>query len=198
MPTTPLTLTSALKSVGVAQVNVGDPFTNNGLVALGATEGEITASLPFTTNDLTAPEFTGEIVHSRKVASGSPTINVPLILGDTALWPKIMPTGIRGAGWSTMQSPTTTSVVVVPYDEMGSSWGYNGTTWSPAAPVNALWFWKASPVPGDLAYRFGEGGKVVMPVVFTAMFYAANPEGHKVYTIGDPRAVTPTPIAVLV
>lgn len=196
MPTAPLTLSAALKSVGVAQVNVGDPFTLNGLVALGATEGDITAATPFNTNDLKAPEFTGDIVHVRKITAGSPTITAPVIVGDTALWPKITPTGTRGAGWSVQQNAVSTSVVVVPFDEMGASWSYNGTVWAPAAPVNTIWFWKATPIPGDITYKFGDGGKVILPVTFTGMFYGANPEGHKVYTIGDPVAQGITTVRV--
>jgi hypothetical protein len=54
--------------------------------------------------------------------------------------------------------------------------------------VNSFWIWKARPSKDEVSFGYDDGGRMVVPVTFTSHFYAANPEGHKVYTIGDPRA----------
>jgi hypothetical protein len=61
--------------------------------------------------------------------------------------------------------------------------------------VNAVWFWRATVTPAATPYRSADGGKMLVSVTYEAMFDAARPEGHKLYTIGDP---TNRGIAVLI
>lgn len=192
MSITPLQLAAALKSMGVAQVFVGDPFTLGGMSNLGMTEGEIRVDTPFTPNNLTAPEFTGGVVHQATVTPGEVTVTVPLIMGDPTLFAKISPVGMRGGGHSSPQKPLETSVLVIPLAELGAGLTYPvGGPWNPAAPQNAFWLWRAYATPGAVPFRYADGGKVITEVVFHGMFYAANPEGHKVWTWGDPHTVIP-------
>jgi hypothetical protein len=192
---TPFDLTAALSAMGSAEVFVGDPTVVDGMDSLGATEGEIRASIATLGNPLTAPEFTGDIPHQDSVRYGAPTITVPLILGDEALWAKIMPTGIASGGYSRPQQPVTTTVLIIPRSELGDGLTFDGTTWDPAAPVNAFWLWKAWPSIDAIPYRFDNGGKVISEVTFHGMFDATKPEGAKAFLIGDPNAFS-TPIDI--
>jgi hypothetical protein len=204
-------LTAALAAIGNAHVYVGDAITaQGGMSALGKKNGPATVSVEETYSDLTA-EQTGPTVHARKLMGVQISVTVPLIV-DGTVWAKISPTGTKGGGWSTPQTPTPTTVWIAPDDEVGGGLAYpsagpwartagNGVgaaSGAGAAPVNSFWIWRAVPSMGDVAYSYDDGGRMVVPVTFTSMFDASKPEGHKVYTIGDPRAVTPTPIPVLI
>ncbi len=211
MALVPFSLSAALKAIGNAEVFIGDPFTAGAMLSLGAVEGEIGVDISISENRLTAPELTGDIPHAVQTMIGDATVTVPVIVGDPTLWAKIHPTGGQSGGWSGQQTITPTSVLVLPRSELGGGLSRDATAWTrtagngvlgatgaTAAPVNAVWLWKAYPTFSRLPYRFADGGKVLVDVTFHAMFDAARPEGHKVYTIGDPRAATPTPIAVLI
>lgn len=208
----PFSLTNALQAIGVAEVFVGDPLTASGLTSLGATEGNIEVALPWENNELTAPELTGKVAHQATTTLGAVTIKASVILGDPALYSKISPVGGNGGGFSIPQKVAETAVVVIPRSQVGgglanatgltAGWvrtagnGVAGATDTDAAPVNAVWLWRATMSFGNLPYSYSAGGKVLVEVTFTGMFDASKPEGHKVYTIGDPTAITPTPIAV--
>lgn len=184
--------TELLRAIGVAEVFVGDAFVEDGMAPLGATEGEIRGELTYTENKLTAPERTGDIAHQTQVQLATANIIVPLVLGDEELWDKISPTGAKGGGSSSFQPVQEMSVLVIPKSELSAggtlSKPVDPGVWTPAAPTNALWLWRAYPVPGNIPYRFTDGGKVITEVRFNGMFYPSNPEGQKVFTIGDPSA----------
>lgn len=209
---TPFSLTTALQAIGVADVFIGDTLTANGLTSLGAVEGNIEVSVPWELNELTAPELTGKVPHQATATLGSVTMKVPVILGDASLYSKISPSGTSGGGFSTPQKVAETSCVVIPRSQVGG--GLTNTAGTPtgwtrvagngadagsgvtAAPTNAVWFWRATMSFGNLPYSYSNGGKVLVEVTFTAMFDVSKPEGHKVYTIGDPTALIPSPIPV--
>lgn len=213
MAIAPFQLTDVLKAIGVAEVFIGDPFTVNGMISLGAIEGNVEVAAPQTMNSLTAPEMTGGVPHQATTVLDAVTITVSVIMGDTALYPKISPTGDSSGGYSFPQPVAETSVLVIPRAEVGGglTWDTTGTpawkrtagfgvgaaTGTAAQPKNAVWFWRATPTFGNLPYSYANGGKVLTQVTFHAMFDAARPEGHKVFTIGNPRGVAPTPIAVI-
>lgn len=198
------TLTAALQAIGNAQVFVGDPFTANGLVALGAKEGAVRVEVNEQFNDLTAPELTGPAVHERTLMGVNVRVTVPLILGDPAVYAKISPTGAKGGGSSTPQATVKTSVLVIPDQEVAgglanatgatAGWvrtagnGVAGATATDAAPKHAVWLWRASAETPSRSFTYENGGKMIVEVTFQTFFYAANPEGQKVYTVGDPTA----------
>jgi hypothetical protein len=204
MALTPFQLQDALRAVGVARVFVGDPFTANGMLPLGATEGDIEVNIPEELNTLTAPELTGGIAHQATVTLGEVTLVVPLIMGDPALWAKVSAFGSgTGGGHSIPQNVVTTSVAFVPLSELGGGLSYDGTTWArlagngvaaatgvTAEPQNAIWLWRAVPSNPGFRSRYEDGGKVIQDITFTAMWSqnAGVPEGHKVYTRGNPVA----------
>lgn len=220
---TPFTLTDALKAIGVAQVFVGDPLlvpgTAGALAVLGATEGNITFNPAFEYNPLTAPEITGGVNHQSTTTLGNVTISVPIILGDPALYAKVTPTKTVGGGFSFPQKVKETSCLIIPLAELGGGLVYttaptpqwtrtagNGVaaaTGAGAAPQSAIWLWRCYISHGELPYSYGNGGKVITTLTITGMYDATKPEGHKVYTIGDPRAavneltLVASPIAVV-
>lgn len=189
MPMTIPTLAQALQAMGNAHVYVGDPFTLNGMVALGQKDGAVDVAFSEEFSDLTAPEITGASVHQSTLRGVGLTVTIPLIMGDDTIWAKISPSGTKGGGRSNPIAAVTTAVLIAPDSEVTPSppgLGYNGTVWTPAAPKNSIWIWRARASRGGLSFTSDNGGKVVMPVTFTGMFYGANPEDHKIYTIGDP------------
>ncbi len=209
MALAPFSLAQAIASIGVAELFVGDPLTTGGLTSLGAVEGTITFNAPEELNMLTAPELTGMVAHSAVVTPGAVTVTVPMILSNPTQLLKISPRGKASMGNSVPQLVTTTSVVIMPRAELGGGLsntaatytrtagnGVAGASGAGAAPVFTIWIWKAVPSFPSLPFAFGNGGKIITEVTFTAFFDATKPEDHKVFTIGDPRAVTPTPIPI--
>lgn len=197
----PLTLQSALQSIGVAQVFVGDPMKagGGGMLNLGATEGTITFTPTETMNELTAPEYTGGVAHQATVVPGAITIAVPLIMGDASLFAKITANGKQGGGFSSPQPVLPTTVLVVPITELGAGLAYASGAWTPPGTLkNAVWLWRAFPTMGPMPFAYANGGKVITTVTFHAMFDASKPEGQKVYSIGDPTAATPPVTGILI
>lgn len=210
MALSPFSLAQAIAAIGVAEVFVGDPLTTAGLTSLGAVEGTITFNAPENLNELTAPELTGEVAHQAVVTPGKVTVTVPLILSSATQLLKISPRGKASNGNSVPQVIVPTSVVIMPRSELGGGLsnvtttytrvagnGVAGATGAAAAPVYTIWIWRAVPTFPSLPFQFSNGGKVIVEVTFTAMFDGAKPEDHKIYTIGDPRAATPTAIPII-
>src|SRR4051812_47067250 len=123
-----LTLAAALAAVGVAQVFVGNPFVAGGMVALGATVGDIAPSVGYDVNALTATEYTGGVEHQATITQGAVEITVPLINGQATVFDKISPVGDgSGGGWSTPQKVVTTTLLLMPLSEMASDGTFSRT-----------------------------------------------------------------------
>ena len=220
---TPFTLAAALQAIGVAEVFLGDPLavpgTPTALVSLGATEGNINFTPGFEYNPLTAPELTGGVAHQSSTTLGVVSIVAPVIVGDAALFARITPFQAKSGGFSFPQKVQETGCLLIPRSELGGGLVYDtGMTpqWTrnagggvaaavgpSAAPVNSVWLWRCYVSHGEVPFSYSNGGKIITSVTITAMFDGTKPEGHKVYTIGDPRAATnlltsvSTPILVL-
>lgn len=191
-----ISLTEAIRALGRAMVYAGDAFTVGGLVALGATEGDIEVEEQEEYSDLTLPEYTGGAVHDRKVLQSGALVTIPLIVGPAvgggsnggAVYDKISSIGDGGGGgYSTQQPVVTTNLLIVPESEIGAGLSYPlAGPWSPAAPVHAIWIWRAVPEVSSQPFRHGDGGKIIREVPFRSMFDTTKPEGHKLWTRGDP------------
>lgn len=179
-------ISNYIKSMGQAYVFTGSATVAGGLVPLGATEGEIHVEETFKYNDLKAPEWTGDAVHARDLDGQNVKIKVPLIMGDTTIYDKLSPVGVRGGGRSKPTAVTTTTLVLVPLKEYNGPIGYNGTVWTPAAPQHWVWLWKAVPMPGKYGFAHANGGKIIREIDFEPLFDDTKPEGQKLYSIGDP------------
>lgn len=186
-----------LRELGKAVAYVGDPFTANGLVPLGATEGDVTVAANAEMNNLTFPEETGPAVHEARVQGENPVITLPLIIGNPALWAQLSPDGTTGGGFKSPQRVVDTSLVLFPVSEIEDGLAYPALgPWAPAAPVHALWFWRVyfNKVLGT--FRQADGGKVIETVTAQVMYDKARPDGQRLYTRGDPAAKGITSIII--
>lgn len=194
-----VSLAEAVRALGKAMVYVGDAFTDSSLVPLGATEGDISAEEQESYNDLTIPEETGAAIHERKVYQEGCIVTIPLIVGPSPdgsddgseIYDLISSVGDgSGGGYSMPQAVAETNLLLIPEREIDPASGlaFDGTTWTPAAPVHAVWIWRAVPQTNTITFRRGEGGKVITEVTFIGLFDRDQPEGHKIWTRGDPSA----------
>jgi hypothetical protein len=202
MPATSVVLTTKLPSIGSAEVLIGDPYTASGLESLGLTEGDITAEVTFSENALTADEWTGAVPHEVETMVENAIIRVPVIVTNDDLYERIHPTGTKSGGWSAPQFVQEFSTVLIPRKQLGASlanttgltagWvrlagnGVLGATAADASPTHATWLWRSYAMPGARTLRRSAGGKAIIEVAFRAMFDVTRPEGHRVYTLGDP------------
>lgn len=185
-------LESALAALTNAYVLVGDPTTTGGLDILGAKEGDATLELNEEYHDLTFPEYSGPAVHERTLRGLNPRVTIPVVIGDYTLLDTLSPGGAMDAGHERQQDVVTTSLVLVPYSDFGTgSWEFS-TAWSPAAPVGALWFWRGHFERPGFAYREADAGKVIQEVTFQVLWDSTKPDGHHLYTLGDPDAASIT------
>lgn len=213
MPITKPLLTTAIRRMGPAEVFLGNPLTAGGMVSIGTLEGERRGEIEYTENKLTMPEHSGEIAHDVISAVSAARIIGTLVLNGlgATIWAKINPLGSNAGGSSYHKRSSTTSVLLIPHSELGASLQYdNGvdarwerteddgsaTNGAAAAPVHALWLWKAYVKHGSIPYGFEDGGKSRVDFTFEGMFDDTKAEGNKVFLIGDPRAFS-TPVLVL-
>lgn len=194
-----VSLAEALRAIGKAYVFAGDATVASGLVALGATEGDIEVEELESYNDLTAPEYTGGAVHERKVIQEGALVTVPLVIGPKAdgsddgssIYDKISSLGDgSGGGYAEQQDAVPTTLLIIPEIEVpAAGLSFAAAAWDPAdaAPVHAVWLWRAVPEVSAMTFRHGEGGKIIREVPFRAMFDDSMPAGHKLWTRGDPN-----------
>jgi hypothetical protein len=202
MPASPLTLTSAVKRLGKAVPLIGDWTIAASMAALGATEGPITVSgigSP-TISGLTADEHTGGLLHRATSMPGAPQVNIPVIVGDPALWAKITPTGSEDGPADNPMDVVTTGLWLVPLaafpisgtPPVYGSIGYNGTAWSPVGVnltdelKNALLFGKGFFNHPDQAFDNANGGKNVVTASYMPMYDERLPAGKRGWIRGDP------------
>jgi hypothetical protein len=189
MTITRYAFTSALKSMGVAEVFTGDWTVAGGMTSLGAIQGAITENIAWLENALLAEEHTGEVPHEMTYRLGAVSVTVPLIIGDNSAWAKISPTGSKDAGSDSPIDAVTTGIFIIPRKEITASGiGFNGSVWTPTAPVNSLFMPRGTLSYGEVPRPFEQGGKAIVPVTIRPMFYAAGPTDKKVFVRGDPFA----------
>lgn len=203
-------LTEAIRRMGPADVFVGDPLVANGMVNIGKLEGERRAEIEYSDNRLTLPEYTGDIPHDVMANISAARIVCSIILNTAGVdtYQRINPLGSTAFGNSNFQEKPTFGVVLVPHRELGKQLLYNTdqNRWErtndddtieivDAAPVYALWLWKAHVMHGSIPFGFENGGKSLVEVTFEGMFDETKPEGAKVGLLGDPWAFS-TPIEV--
>ncbi|HYC31119.1 MAG TPA: hypothetical protein VEB59_02465 [Gemmatimonadales bacterium] len=207
----PPTLEQALAVMGNAHAYVGSFLAANSAAPIGQKEGNIAwGGTPLTFNFLEAPEITGPAKHDAIAMGEDPIITIPLIVpADGSIWAATSPTGGQGGGYSFPQSPTFTSLAIIPDREVGGglkftpgspgSWtrlagnGVGAASGAGAAPVNAVWFWKVVLSRGNTEWN-GTALKMIIPVTAQAFYRQEStignnlPEGQHQYTIGDPDA----------
>lgn len=179
-------LSTYVKALGVAYLySTATPTVAGSWALLGITEGDIAVNEKFHPNDYKLPEWTGDAVHERNIDGQTVDITAPLVWGDATLYDTLAPLGAKGGGRSAPTAVVTRSVCIIPRFEVGTSLGYDGTSWTPAAPAHAIWIHRATFLPGAYSFRNADGGKVMRHLTIEAMFDDTKPEGQKLYTIGD-------------
>lgn len=205
MPITKPALTGGKRDYGRWAVYVGDAFTAGGLVQLGVTEGDIDWEPMEAYRDLTLEEYTGAAPHDRAVVAEGVLVTVPLIIGPrvdagddgTAIYDKISALGDgSGGGFSTPQDAVETNLLLIPEFEVGAGLSYDGVAWSPAAPKHARWIWRAVPEATAITLAQTTNEKVIVSVPFRGLYADARPEGHKLYTVGNPVAAGITTVRI--
>lgn len=206
-----LDLQALLRAIGRGVVFYADKWdgqTDLELTHLGDTEGEITAEMNASYSHLTLPELTGEAKHRSYVNGEDPVVTIPLYLADPALRAIISPTGSASGGHQRQRPVTERTVVIFPeelfFDEAAGAygdlaytdsdgWQVNGTALTPRQEAllgMSVWFWRGYFDRPGLAYRHEDGGKLVEPATFQVMqsdlAIGMIPDGHRLYTVGDP------------
>lgn len=163
---------------------------------LGYTEGEITVNFNEEFNILRFPEATGPGQHAAKLQGEDPQIEIPLVIGNPALWDQLTSHGGRGGGFSAPQDPLEFAIGIIPERELAAGLSYEGS-WVPAAPQMAFWGWRAYFQRPTLSFRQEEGGKSITTVTASLLVDTTKPEGMWLYHIGDPVAAGFTAFSIL-
>jgi hypothetical protein len=206
-------LDTSVFSVGKGAVFYADAWDFNSnlhtsLNFLGFTEGQIEIEFNETFNTLTLPEYTGDAPHKHYVQGEAPVATIPLYTADPSLRAILSPTGGASGGRRRQQPVKEYTLVVVPEELFldlndptsqidlpltpdGSGWLLGGqalTTAQEDRLDQAVWLWRGAFTKPPLRYQHEDGGKLVDEVTFTVMYQVAAPNGHRLYTIGDPYA----------
>lgn len=178
---------------------------NAALVHLGFTEGEIALPFSETFNALTLPEYTGDAPHEAFVQGEAPVLTIPMYAADPALRAILSPTGGASGGHRRQRPVKTYTVVLVPEQLFvsgdpeaqteeslvfaGASWTLGGEALTAAQEAllgQSVWLWRGYFVKPQYRFPHADGGKLVESVEFHVMYQAFAPNGHRLYTLGDP------------
>lgn len=176
---------------------------------LGDTEGDIVVNTNAQTASLTTPELTGPAPHDVDYTGEAPEIEIPLYLADPALEAIISPTGQASAGRSRRSAPREHTLVIMPESlflkadsagvvqsytlaESSGAWTLNGVALTAAqlALLDAsFWAWRVvfSRPPKRFRGGAGDDRKNIETVTAMVCHHPDMPEGHHLYTIGDPN-----------
>lgn len=179
------------------------------LLQLGITEGDIVVTPNSSVAGLTIPELTGPAVHELDYLGENPTIEMPLYLADPALIAICSPSGSAHAGRSRRGPVHEYTLLVIPealflaadgdgivtdytvaFDGAGA-WTANGValTDEQTRLLNvSFWLWRAVFNRPTRRFRGGAGDdkKNIETVSVQTMHHPDMPEGHHIYTTGDP------------
>lgn len=184
---------------------LGDPLA---LVHLGDTEGDITVATNSETGGLSLPEVTGPARHTATFQGENPVVTFPMFVADPDLLDILSPTGSRHGGSSFRRRAKEYTLVIFPEELFlepqndgtflrrtvaftGGVWLFNGTP-MPAERQALLdlsiWFWRGYFEKTQRRFIGAPDGKNVETVTFQVLHHADMPEGHHLYTMGDPDA----------
>lgn len=155
--------------------------------SIGAVEGDITENGGWNENALTALQ-TGDIPHQATVTSARVSLTIPVIAGGARFWKLVEPTGDEDGPPEVDTPVKEKSIFLIPRAEIGAGLSYEGSTWSPAAPINSLFFPRAYLSRGAVPRPRAGGGKSTVQVTATPLYYSAGPAGKRGWVRGDPVA----------
>lgn len=185
-----------------------DPSGPLYLQHLGDTEGDIVINTNPQMDSLTTPELTGPAPHEVDYSGEAPEIEIPLYLADPALEAIISPIGQANAGRSRRSAPREHTLVIMPEGLFleadgngvvqsyalavsGGTWTLNGQALTGAQEAllgASFWAWRAIFSRPAKRFRGGAGNdrKNIETVTAMVCHHPDMPEGHHLYTIGDP------------
>lgn len=189
-----------------------DPATGAlAMTQLGVTEGDIVVTPNGATAGLTLPELTGPAVHEMDYQGENPAIEIPLYLADPTLIGICSPPGSAHAGRSRRGPVKEWTIAVFPealflqadnagivsdftvaFDNAGA-WTFNDAALTDEQQRLldvSFWLWRAVFNRPTRRFRGGAGDdkKNLETVSVVAMHHPDLPEGHHLYTTGDPFA----------
>ncbi len=179
---------------------------------LGVTEGDIVVTPQSSVAGLTLPELTGPAKHEIDYLGEDPKVEIPLYLADPALIAICSPSGSAHAGRSRRGPVKEYTLLVLPealfltddaegivddthvlsFDGAGV-WTISGqplTSAQQALLDVSFWLWRAFFDRPPRAFRGGAGDakKNIEKVSLATLHHPDMPEGHHLYTTGDPFA----------
>lgn len=184
------------------------------LSQLGVTEGDIVVNPNGSTAGLTIPELTGPIPHEMDYLGENPIVEIPLYLADPDLIGLCSPSGSAHAGRSRRGPVAEHTLMVIPeaiflevvvggepgivsdftvsFDGSGV-WTFNGQPLDDDRQRlldNSFWLWRCVFNRPTRRFRGGAGDdkKNIEAVSVQTMHHPDMPEGHHIYTTGDPFA----------
>lgn len=177
---------------------------------LGDTEGDISVNTNGETATLTLPELTGPAAHETDFVGENPQIEIPLFLADPALFGIISPMGSAHGGRSRRGSVKEYTFAIFPEAlfvgedpvtnlPVRKSLNFGAGVWTldgdalTAAQVDllgaAFWLWRGSFSRPPRVFHGGAGDakKNIQAVTIQSMYHPDMPDGHRLYTTGDPN-----------
>jgi hypothetical protein len=179
------------------------------LAHLADTEGNIVINTNAELAKLTLPELSGPAAIEVDYTGEDPVITVPMYLTDPEAEAIITPSGTRSAGRSRRSSPAEHTIVIIPEGVFlrdpdpdgiveagvltysGAAWLLDGSPIGAAREVllsSSFWLWRAvfNRPPRTFFGGSGDARKQIHEVTIQSMQSPLAPEGHRLYTIGDP------------
>jgi hypothetical protein len=170
---------------------------------LGDTEGDISVAANESYVHMTLPELTGPAKHASFVEGEDPVITLPLFIADPEIRAVISPTGSASGGHSRRRPVKTHTLVIIPeelfFDAEADTYGalsFDAGVWkvnNKALTADqqrlldlSFWAWRGFFNRSAIPYRHSDAGKTVESVSFQLMVAPAMPDGHQLYTVGDP------------
>lgn len=203
-----LDLTAQVRAIGRASVFYGTgAFAGSGndlaLTHLGDTEGEVVPELTEEFSELKLPELTGPAVHEKYSAGVSAIVKIPIYAADAAIRAILSATGNASGGYQRRRAVTEYTLALIPEqvfieaDEQATlgyttagGWTVGGDAATAAQEALldlSMWFWRGHFTTVPPKYMHEDGGKVVHEVEFHAMHNPNMPDGHHIWTVGQPN-----------
>jgi hypothetical protein len=192
---------------GLGEPTRWDGTSELNLAHLGDTEGDIVFSANNSVATLTLPEISGGAIHDAIDTGESPTLEFPLFLADPDLLPIVAPRGSASAGHIRVCDVAERTIVVFPEKlfkvgtdpctygtlayTLATGWTLNTVALTAAQQTLlelSLWLWRGYFTRPNTTFKGGHGddGKNIEPVTFNPMMHPGMPDGHRLYTRGDP------------
>jgi hypothetical protein len=181
------------------------PGSDISLTHLGDTEGAIGFARNEEYNDLMTPEVTGPAKIKRLYRGEDPVVTIPIWFADSDLIATLSPTGSGSAGYERARPVTQRTLAMFPeqlfydgtaYRALGftgvpGSWTVGGAAFDTEQTrlmAFAMWFWNGHFTKPEISFQDEEGRRALGSVTFQCMRHPGMPDGHQLYTVGDPQA----------